>query len=79
MTDWFEELCATLGVDPEKGLGDPVVAASVAETIRYNPLPPLETSKVCPRCGGSGFFREFIRVNGGTCFKCGGLGRIFPA
>lgn len=28
----------------------------------------------CDRCGGSGYLEQFWYYEGGTCFKCGGLG-----
>lgn len=31
-----------------------------------------EISKVCPRCGGSGYISAFNYVDGGICFECGG-------
>ncbi len=33
----------------------------------------------CPRCGGEGRIPTYSNVQGGVCFKCGGLKRILTA
>lgn len=30
----------------------------------------------CPKCGGDGFLPQFSHINGGTCYKCSGTGKI---
>ena len=34
-----------------------------------------QCSDTCPRCHGSGILGEFVNVNGGECWACGGSGR----
>jgi len=36
----------------------------------------IGTLKVCDRCGGSGYLSQYIHVENGICFKCGGEGVI---
>jgi len=32
----------------------------------------------CPKCGGQGWFKEYSHIASGTCFKCGGAGKVDP-
>lgn len=34
----------------------------------------IQLENFCDRCGGSGYLPEYSHVQGGVCFKCGGLG-----
>lgn len=33
------------------------------------------TSTRCPKCGGTGYLKYYVHVEGGVCFRCGGTGR----
>jgi len=30
----------------------------------------------CPKCGGDGYLPQFSHINGGTCYKCSGTGKV---
>lgn len=29
----------------------------------------------CKKCGGNGYVREYVHVEGGRCYRCGGSGK----
>ena len=37
----------------------------------------IEVKVECPRCLGHGYFDQFLHVERGRCFKCGGAGYVF--
>ena len=36
----------------------------------------VSRKNVCPKCGGTGYIRQYSHVSGGICFHCNGTGKI---
>lgn len=35
----------------------------------------VSRKNVCPKCGGTGYIRQYSHVSGGICFHCNGTGK----
>lgn len=38
----------------------------------------IGNAEICDRCGGSGYLPQYLHVEHGICFKCGGEGVVIP-
>lgn len=56
--------------------GAPVLGAKLVELFKRSDRPELRPGEVpCDKCGGLGVLPQYIHVDGGVCYDCGGSGK----